>query len=70
MSNDIMIIYFDEKDCKLYVETDERVYELEVGADITEEAPFKVAGMEILKVHDPTDVEEDDPVEKQLTITG
>lgn len=63
-----MIIYIDDNTGRLYVEASDRLYELEIGIDVTEEIGPSISELEVIKIFDPRDSnnEEDDKKRSRL----
>lgn len=52
-----MVFYIDPDTGQTYVEVGDRVYEMEIGDDVTEEMSCKVGELEPMRVFDPADTE-------------
>lgn len=54
-------VYIDEDTGQLYIETDDQFYEVEIGANVTEEINMTVSNLEMLRAYEPeyTEIEEE-----------
>ena len=54
---DVIIYYIDNDTGQVYAEIGGKIFEMEIGDDITEELGLKVSDLEVLRVFDPADDE-------------
>ena len=54
---DVIIYYIDNETGQIYAEIGGKMFEMEIGDDITEELGLKVSDLEVLRVFDPSDGE-------------
>lgn len=58
LQSDIILYYIDNETGQIYAEIGGKLYEMEIGDDVSEEAGMRIPDFEVLRVYDPTDIEE------------
>jgi hypothetical protein len=54
---DVIVYYIDNETGQVYAECGNKIFEMEIGDDVTDDMEMKIADFEVLRVYDPNDVE-------------
>jgi len=54
---DVIVYYVDNGTGQVYAECGGKIFEMDIGDEVTNEVEMKIADFEVLRVYDPADVE-------------